>query len=202
LVNFRPEVTFALMVRLLLNIPFVLDLRRRVGAYMLESEMKEGSRQPQAISLDKAQKIGILFTGEDEQTLNSVSTFVKELRRNGKNVKCLGFVPKPNAVQTLRQSQDMDFFSTDDLNWYFRPQSSLVTSFLSEKFDMLIDLRIVRRVPLPFMVALSKARFKVGRFNEEDKQIFDLMIHADEGMGINEFIDQMRHYLTIFDQNT
>lgn len=188
------------MVRSMLNIPLIFRLRKRVGAYLLESEMNEASRQPQAISLDRAQKIGLLFTGEDEHTLNSVSTFVKELRRNGKNVKCLGFVSKPNAVQTLRQSQDLDFFSTDDLNWYFRPQSSLVTTFLNERFDMLIDLRILRRIPLPFMVALSKAKFKVGRFSEEDKQIFDLMIHADDDMGVNDFVVQLKHYLAIFDQ--
>lgn len=176
-----------------------MRLRIRIGTHFLQKEMHEVVRDVRSISLSGARRIGVLFTGEDEHMLNAVSTFIKELRLSGKSVRCLGYVPRPKVAETLRASQDLEFFSQDDLNWYFRPESRTVCSFLEDPFDILIDLRLRRRMPLPFMVGLSQARFKVGRFNERDRDLHDLMIRADDGMDITEYIVQIRHYLEKLD---
>lgn len=184
----------------LLNMAPVVRLRKWMGVRMLQREMGEMKRDTRSISLNDARRVGVLFTGEDTDTLRAVSDFVGRMRHQGKSVRCLGYVPNPKVAKALGSVHDLEFFSMDDLNIFFRPESRHVVSFIEEKFDMLIDLRMRRRMPLPFMVALSQARFKVGRFNEYDREILDLMIHADDGMSMEEFIAHTERYLTMLDQ--
>jgi hypothetical protein len=187
------------MKRYLLDISFVVQLRTRLGAYFLQREATSITRATNSISLDKAVKLGVLFSGEDEQTFNTVSAFLKELRANGKKVKCLGYVAKPLAAASLRSSQDLEFFSQADLNWHFRPESSRVRSFIEEPFDILIDLRMQSSLPILYLAAFSKAKFKVGDFNEENEPHYDLMIERSEEIELRDFIKQIKHYLGMLD---
>jgi len=187
------------MKRYLLDISFVAHFRRRMGAYFLKRDAIGRTRNAKSVSLNEAVKLGVLFIGEDEQTFNTLSGFLKELRANGKKVKCLGYVSKPQVAASLRSSQDLDFFSQDDLNWHFGPESSRVRSFIDEPFDILLDIRIQKSLPVMSIAAHSKAKFKVGNYSERNEPFFDLMIESNEGMDLKEFIKQMKHYLAMLD---
>jgi hypothetical protein len=192
-------VTFAQMKRYLLDISVVAQFRARMGAYFLKRDAIGRTRSAKSVSLDEAVKLGVLFTGEDEQTFNTISALLKELRANGKKVKCLGYVGRPQAAASLRSSQDLDFFSQDDLNWHFAPESSRVRSFLDEPFDMLIDLGLSESFPVLNLVAHSKAKFKVGRFSADNEPYMDLMIETQDAMELREFIAQIKRYLAMLD---
>lgn len=179
----------------LLDFPLVMRLRKRIGRRFLDREMEELERETRSIALRDAKRIGVLFTGEDDVTLKAISRFIEHLRKQGKSVRCMGYVPREKVAETLRTASGLEFFTQNDLNWYFRPESRHAVSFIEEPFDLLIDLRMQRRMPLPYMIALSKARFKVGCYSDDDRGLFDLMIRAEDSMGMEEFIDHMRHYL-------
>lgn len=186
---------FARMKEYLLNLPMVMRFRKSVGRYFLEKQLEGLKRESAGIPLREAKRIGILFSGEDDDTLKSVTDFVEELRKSGKSVRCMGYVQREKAAETLRTAWSLEFFTQADLNWFFRPESRHTLSFLEEPFDLLIDLRLQRTMPLPFMVALSRAKFKVGCHHEDEKVVHDLMIRSDESISISEFIGQLRHYL-------
>jgi hypothetical protein len=186
---------FVGMKEYLLNLPLAMRIRKGVGRYFLEKQMEGMKRESAGIPLREAKRIGILFSGEDEATLKSVTIFVEELRKSGKSVRCMGYVPREKVAETLRTAWSLEFFTQADLNWYFRPESRHALSFIEEPFDLLIDLRLQRRMPLPFMVSLSKAKFKVGCHHEDEKVVHDLMIRSDESISLPEFIGQLRHYL-------
>lgn len=172
-----------------------MRLRQRIGNYFLNKELEGLKRVTMSVPLNDVKRVGVLFSGQDDVSLKAVNLFVERLRKSGKSVRCMGYVSREKAAETLRPAWGLEFFTQNDLNWYFRPESRNVQSFIEEPFDLLIDLRMQRSMALPFVVALSKARFKVGCFNESDHGLYDLMIRADSNMEIAEFIGQLEHYL-------
>jgi hypothetical protein len=110
-------------------------------------------------------------------------------------------VPKAEVAAFLQSSQDFDFFTREDFNWYYKPQGRKVAGFISESFDILIDLRLSKFTPLLFIVALSRAHFKVGRYRTDFKEFYDLMIDVDDNSDLTYFTEQILHYLSMLNQS-
>jgi hypothetical protein len=60
----------------------------------------------------------------------------------------------------------------------------------------LIDLSLTDHLPLLYCAALSKARLKAGRFQEDHQLFYDLLIHAGPEETIESFAGQIIHYLS------
>lgn len=183
-----------------LEIPFVDKLRKMAGSYFLNKEMRIRNREVQGIGLDAARSIGIIFNAKDERTFKQIREFSDKLRGGGlRTVKALGFVPKAEVAAFLQSSQDFDFFTREDFNWYYKPQGRKVAGFISEPFDILIDLRLSKFTSLLFIVALSRAQFKVGRYRTDFKEFYDLMIDVEDNSDLSYFIEQIHKYLDMLD---
>ncbi|MCB9190542.1 MAG: hypothetical protein H6602_02635 [Flavobacteriales bacterium] len=190
------------MKKWFLDIPLVNKVRMMAGTYFLKNEMRIRKRDVQGMGLDSARSIGILFNAKDERSFKIIREFADKLRGGGlRKVKALGFVPKQEVAAFLQSSQDFDFFTRDDFNWYYKPQGRKVAGFVSEQFDILIDLRLSKFTSLLFIVALSRAQFKVGRFRSDFKEFYDLMIDVDESSDLTYFISQIEHYLSMLNEN-
>lgn len=173
-----------------------------VGSYFLRKELRIRNREVQGMGLDSARSIGIIFNAKDERTFKQIREFSDQLRGGGlRTVKALGFVPKAEVAAFLQSSQDFDFFTREDFNWYYKPQGRKVAGFISESFDILIDLRMSKFTPLLFIVALSRAHFKVGRYRTDFKEFYDLMIDVEDNSDLTYFTDQIQHYLSMLNQN-
>jgi hypothetical protein len=184
------------------DIAIVNKLRLTAGSYFLQREMRIRKREVQGMGLDKARSIGIVFNAKDEHTFKQIRDFSNQLRGGGmRKVKALGFVPKAEITSFLQSSQDFDFFSREDFNWYYKPQGRKVAGFISESFDILIDLRMKRFIPILFIVGLSRAHFKVGRYGEGYKEFYDLMINVDDNADLAYLISQIQHYLSMLNKD-
>ena len=190
------------MKKWFLDIPLVNKIRMNVGSYFLKKEIRIRKREIQGMGLESARSIGILFNAKDERTFKQIREFADQLRGGGlREVKALGFVPKQEVASFLQSSQDFDFFSREDFNWYYKPQGRKVVGFLSEPFDILIDLRLSKFTSLLFIVALSRAQFKVGRYRADFKDFYDLMIDVEESSDLPYFMSQIQHYLSMLNEN-
>lgn len=177
-------------------------MRLTVGSYFLNKEVRIRKREVQSLGLEQARSIGILFNAKDEHTFKLIREFADELRGGGlRTIKALGFVPKKEVAAFLQASQDFDFFSREDFNWYYKPQGRKTVGFISEDFDILIDLRLERFTPLLFIVGLSRAHFKVGRYAHKFKEFYDLMIDVEDDNDLGYFISQIKHYLNMIHES-
>ena len=189
------------MKKWFLELPFIDRSRKSVGSYFLKKEMRIRNREIQGMGLGSARSIGIIFNAKDERTFKQIREFSDKLRGGGlRKVKALGFVPKAEVAAFLQSSQDFDFFTREDFNWYYKPQGRKVAGFTSESFDILIDLRLSKFTPLLFIVALSRAHFKVGRYRTDFQDFYDLMIDVGDNSELDYFIDQIEHYLQMLDK--
>lgn len=191
------------MKKWFLDIPFINRTRKLVGSYFLRKEMRIRTREVQSMGLDKARSIGIIFNAKDERTFKLIREFSDQLRGGGlRQVKSLGFVPKAEVASFLQSSQDFDFFTREDFNWYYKPQGRKVVGFMSEPFDILIDLRLSKFISLLFLVGLSRAQFKVGPFGKGYEDFYDLMIDVHGKEDLSYFIEQIQHYLKMLEGNS
>lgn len=174
-----------------------------MGSYFLRKEMRIRTREVQSMGLDSARSIGIIFNAKDERTFKLIREFSDQLRGGGlRQVKSLGFVPKAEVASFLQSSQDFDFFTREDFNWYYKPQGRKVVGFMSETFDILIDLRLNKFISLLFIMGLSRAHFKVGRFGKGYEEFYDLMIDVDGNEDLSYFIQQIQVYLKMLEGNS
>ncbi len=180
------------------DIKFINNIRKFFGQHILEKEWRTVNREVRSISLNDAKNVGVIFNARDEKHFESIKKLVKEFKLQGKQVKALGFVPKKEHMDWFSSNEDFGFFTNDDFNWYFKPKGRKVVGFMSEPFDLLIDLRLKRSIPLLFIVSLSRSTFKVGRFRKEFQEYYDLMMDLpDNNVDLDFFIEQMKHYLNM-----
>jgi iron uptake system EfeUOB component EfeO/EfeM len=89
-------------------------------------------------------------------------------------------------------------FNEKEVSWNGKLQSSEVVDFLNNPFDMLIDYTQANSLSKKYLVAKSKAKFKVGFANIDDR-LYDLMFSVTEN-DIESFNKELIKYLIILNK--
>jgi len=177
------------------------SLRTRIGQYYFRKEQIQTERNCRVTTLNEAKKIGILYTLDDIPDYDLVSQFVSELQHDHKEVKALGFVKNKSLLQRFLPKLSFDFFSRRDLTWFYKPIHKHVRDFIEKEFDLLIDLSLRESFPLQYISGCSNALCRVGKFSETNTEYYDFMIDLKPAMTTGEFLEQIRHYLSIINSH-
>ena len=154
-------------------------------------------RKPIARNLVEATKIGIVYIAEDEQMHNHVRNYVKKVKEELGIVKvmALGYYDSKALPHWLSSRLNFDQFSRKDLNWYRIPGGNTVQNFIAEEYEILIDLTMEDRLPTQYIMARSRARFKVGRLGDHNKRFLDMMIDMAGSTSLPQLITQVDRYM-------
>jgi hypothetical protein len=178
------------------------NIKLAVANRMLKQELVSNTRvlQPNKFSFITIRTVGILFDSSNPEDYELVKRYVVYLREHTKKVKVLGFFSTKNIPTLTYSKLEYDFFSLKELNWYGKPNTHIIENFINEEYDLLIDLNIHDHFALKYIAALSKAKFKVGKFKEGDEQIYDMMIDADNTQKLKYFLRQVDTYITMLNK--
>ncbi len=159
---------------------------------------QQTKRKVSFCNLNNAKSVGILFYIENESDFKRLLSFVKVLKGDYgvRNVSSLALYSENEEPFFLQSKLSFDFFLPSDLNWKREPLKPVCSTFVQEEFDLLIDLTEDFNIPLRNLLLKSKAKFKVGRYSEENQTFYDLMINA-EGANFSEFTQESLRYLTM-----
>ena len=154
-------------------------------------------RKPIARNLALARKVAIVYVVEDEAAHNHVKNYVKRVKEELgiSNIMALGYSDQKVMPHFLHARLNFDAICQKDLNWYRIPQGNAVQNFMAEEFEVLIDLTLEDRLPVQYILAKSRARFKVGRWSDSNKKILDMMIDMAGSRSLPQLIQQVHHYL-------
>ncbi len=130
-------------------------------------------------NIKNAQHIGILYNATEYVSFEIIKEFTKKLSQENSTISILGYVNSKKLIDHYLYRKGFDFFSQNDLNWYYRPVSAVTEEFIRKPFDILIDLSLEPCFPIRYIVALSPATFKVGKFSPDEKHL-DLMIDIEK----------------------
>jgi hypothetical protein len=169
-------------------------------ALKLELQDVQKDKKPNKFKFDKAKTVGILFDATNAEDYEIVKRYVVYLREHQKRIKVIGYF-STKQIPTLTYSKlEYDFFSVKELNWLGKPTSPVIQNFINEEYDLLIDLNIHDHFALKYISALSKAAFKVGKYDENNIETFDMMIDADNTKTVKYFLRQIDTYITMLNK--
>jgi len=139
------------------------------------SALRKNKSLRTSIPYKQSQVIGILFTVEDKQKHSDIKEFIHLLEHDGKKVRVLQFLPnKKENYEFL-----FDFFTADDLNFLGKINSAPVDQFSQVPFDFLFYLDSQSNPLVLNLLANSKARCRIGRFNETESDYYEMMIEQN-----------------------
>lgn len=142
-------------------------------------------------NLKQAQTFGIVFdasTADNEAIAASLQSF---LEKQQKQVHILGYKPHKKKEEVL----PAHVFSKESIGWNFIPDSSLVDGFVREEFDVLICLQQENLLPLEYIMAMSRASFRIGKHFEAQEENYELMIHMDASENMQNLKDHVIGWL-------
>jgi len=171
-------------------------IRSSLGEKMLVKKANMLVRKKHAHNFNTAKTIGIIFEASNKRDFQLVKEFSKYL--TGIHIDCsiLGFVNAKEISNDLLFRDNTYFFCNKDLDFFFRPSQPDVNRFLMKNFDILIDLSLVRYFPLSYIISLSPAVFKVGRYTEGNTEL-DFMIDIHSQPDLEFLIEQIKYYVSI-----
>ncbi|MCB0792177.1 MAG: hypothetical protein H6595_12550 [Flavobacteriales bacterium] len=161
-------------------------------------------RRPVARNLATAGKVGIVYWARDETAHTQVKNYVKKVKEDLgiHKIMALGYVDERSLPHYISPKLNFDAFCIKDLNWYRIPHGNTVDNFIAEEYEVLIDLTLDDILPVQYIVAKSRARFKVGRYGEANKHFLDMMIDMAGSQSLPQLITQIDHYLMMINRST
>jgi hypothetical protein len=158
---------------------FAGRIRKKAGIYVLNKHIKDQNRKVHSCNLREAKSIGVLFDATHPFSFDIVKDLVKNLSITAREVTVLGYVDSKQMIDHYLYRKGFEFFTHNHLNWYYKPESVAVTEFLKKEFDILLNLSLEQSYPITYILALSKAKFKAGRYFNDEEHL-DFMINIEK----------------------
>ena len=152
--------------------------------------LKKNSVHRMSTDFIKSTKIGIIFSAEGMQKHNAVKSLIKKLKEQGKEVKVLSYLPPGQQNHEFL----FDIVGPNDINFWGKLTNEDAQKFVEEPFDYLLDLDTYSNQIIDNILAKSKAKCRVGIYNEEKGPFFELMINPKNPDSSEELIWDIYHY--------
>jgi hypothetical protein len=180
-------------------VEFLQGIRKKIGYFILNKKIPGLSRKKQFVNLSDAGTIGILFHQTDDESFAAVQDLLKSLASEGKQIAAIGYIDSKKIPDFYLLRKGFNFFCIDDLNWFFQPEPAFINDFIEREFDILINLSIDNRFPVEYIYALSKAKFKTGKYRNGSSHA-DLAIDIKDNRDVGYLIKHIIHYLRIINK--
>jgi len=123
------------------------------------------------ISYKKSTSLGMIFTHDSIDKISRAEQLSKLFLKDGKHVKIMAFKPV-GQVNHL----PYDTFTLKDITFWGEYNRSNVNNFIKQEFDFLFCIDDEPDLIIENIMALSKARCRVGKYSESNQDLFELMI--------------------------
>lgn len=173
----------------------IMGLRSKFANRVLSSKLSSVNREKKVVNLDEANSVGILWEFDNRDAYIRIEN---ELYLSG--IKVVGlcyFAQKKAAIP----EEIIGFSKKDTSRWLEIPKAKQVEDFISQKFDILIDITGQSCFPIIYATALSEAAFKVG-YAGSSTNYFDLNIEFQERPGADQLAGQILYYLKRINKTT
>ena len=139
----------------------------------------------------KIESVGIILNTTEFDDFELFRDFFQELKLNPNKIKIIAFVEDHNLIESSIEL----LFSEKQIGWQGKIKDNSLQAFLNTNFDMLISYYKNDNLELNLVSALSKANFKVGLSNQ-DERLYDLILDV-KTTNFELFKKELIKYLTI-----
>lgn len=178
-------------------------MKKSIQSFFLKSSIKSFEKNKNNIrtkpfkTFYKTKKIGIIFNGFLKENIDVTRQFIDYFKEKGISCQALGFVNKKKMNDFNLASLNIDYFNLNHCNFFGFPKTDKVSNFLSEKFDILVNISEEEHLMYDYIVSHSLARFRIGKNNNV---LFDLLINTKSKLS-QDFVSEVIFYLDLISKN-
>jgi hypothetical protein len=177
------------------------NISAAIRFWFLKRASSKINRKKKLLGYAQATSFGIIYDASSEENYRRMTLLVRDLQQDQKKVKTLGFVNQKKMPEYSFSKLTFEFCNTKNFSFSQEPTSPSVIDFISNDFDILIDLSPSYFYQMKYLCAVSNAKMKVGRYVEKYVDIYDLMLQMDDNNPLPEMIEQVFHYLKMINND-
>jgi hypothetical protein len=179
------------------------NIRLKIGDAILRNKMAGTKRKKHFSNINEVTKIGIVWDATKTDEFACLSRFFQKMHEKKTDVKILGYYSGKNLPNQYTAIRYLSVIKNDELNFFYHPVSRETIAFINNRFDILIDLNFKKLLPLQYISSLSNAGLKIGLFEPETGSTpFDMMMELKNPVNIEEYLNQVVHYLGMINAGT
>lgn len=147
------------------------------------------------VNISDAKNVGILFNASKPNEVVTVTQFADQLRETNREVYLLGFQNKKD-----KEDPGPRFFNKESVNFFEVPSDTKIDGFQKNNLDILICAFKEECLPLEYIAATSKAKFRVGAFSQSKTNFYELMINTGSNQELKYLLQQVFHFLKVINK--
>jgi hypothetical protein len=179
------------------------NIRLKIGNAILTKKMAGTKRIVYYSSFSMVKTIGIVWDASRPEDFGSLSKFCQKMHVRNIDVKIISYFPGKNLPDQYTAITYLTCIRKKEINFFYHPVSSETNIFISNRFDILIDINFRKLLPLKYISSLSNAAFKVGLFESEAGETpFDLMMEIKKPVDVENYLIQVIEYLEMINSGT
>ena len=172
------------------------NIRLKRGNAILQKKMARMKRTRFKGNINNAKSMGLIWDAINPDDFVTLSLFYQKMAERNIDVKIMGYFPGKNLPDKLTAIRYLTCLKNEDINITYRPVSAEANTFIKTQFNILIDINFNNIFPLKYISYLSNAGFKVGIFDNGNKNpVYDLMMECNKSTDINTYLTQIIYYL-------
>ncbi len=171
------------------------QVKKISGNLVLKQAIAKGMAAAETISFEKATKFGILFYARTEAEMVAVTDLISFLWEHKKTSIILGATIGFPVAKSRLTNMNFTQLKEEEFDWRNIPRGYRILNFLDNDFDILIDLTQEDYLPVTYLLALSKSKIKVGRYDRNSHGLYHFMLDTWQKPDIFNFTDQVKQYL-------
>ncbi len=171
---------------------FTQNIKNKLAVRAIRKVLERQNRKTHFADFKSVKSVLILFEADSEDKNFYVKNCVKELEGLGKKVFAWGYLNQKEIVSPV--FPQCRLFANKDLSFAGVPNDALLNEFAQVPCEMVILLSVHDVLPLDFLLAVSKAPFKVSK-TKPYKGITDFMIELNKASTESFLYKQILFYL-------
>jgi len=144
-----------------------------------------------SVAYKTADRIGIIFCNDEQSKIEDADRLINLLKKDNKKVKVIAQEHK-SAIKHL----PYDTFNEENFSFLGDFIGKPINDFITTKYDFLICLDEQPNYLVRSILAYSQAKCRVGKFEENNQQTFEMLLEDRTKNGRN-WVDSMYRYMKI-----
>jgi len=154
-----------------------------------ERLLQKDATSRSSVSYAAARSVGVLFSVVDKAKHEVVKDFIKKLEHDGKQVTVMEYLPPDKQNFEFK----FDFFTENDISFWGKITSANALKFADTAFDYLFYLDTEPNPLMMHLLAMSKAKCRVGRQWQDSPSYFEFMVQAPSS--VKDLADTIHKYI-------
>jgi len=172
------------------------NIRLKIGKAVLAKKISRTKRKVYYSNIGLVKRIGIVWDASKPDEFPGLSRFHQKMHERNIEVNILGYFPGKNLPDQYTAIRYLTCIRKKEMNFLYHPVTYETNNFISNRFEILIDINFKKLFPLQYISSLSNAGFKVGLFESETMDTpFDLMMEIKNPVDVENYLNQVIHYL-------